>query len=1026
MKIRSTPWMAQAIALLVLTLSGTSPAFCQNMLPNGDFEMGTTGFSSAAAFVPSGALASGEYSVRSDPSTANGQWCQPDHTSGLGNMLTCDGISGSATAAWRKTMNLIVGDTYAFEAWVNNLICTNSFTDPVMELRVDGVTLAGPLTLPESPDQWIKLSATFVATGSSTMLEVVSTSFAGTGNDFAIDDVSLVSLSQAPPAVIYTVSDQNVLTIVDIDDNCAITAVGVTRDADGTVRQLGDLAYDASLNTLYGITNGGDLVTVDRATGTTVQILSLPSNGLNSWSSLEVGNGSGLLYAVDSASTHQMILIDAVALSTTVIGGTFQPDGFVPNLLAPTGPNGATYVIGAKGGPVGGDVALRGLAKSNGTYYAYKQTSNQIVELEETSATVGLGGLNASISNPRSLAFRPGSQSLYTLHSDGTLATFIVSTGQSQVICQLPFSIGTTGGGLTFGPTTNPGPFGFSIATLGGAEISAVGSSLRVGNLGSSGNDGISIDFGGSFSGVGFDFEDLQISLEDEGSGFEVVTHMTTGGVPTIGPTVGMSIVGGNMAVAADFTSIGATEINVAYWKGGVLLSSEVLPGGGVPFDICCPPTNCALGFVAGKVRSYVFSNIDGVPMWTFAGMKWGCVLDPNYIPLDEFEFMTITPVGGSAPDSIDGVEFFGTNLADFTITEQGAQLDQTLASGLGGVSILPDGDNLKVAIPNLGSSGNDGIAFSAVDATGDPTSSVGELSVSYLLPDLNGQEGLGFDVSFFGIEDEDATNIRIDLDSVPNPNYDLIEVNGKPVLICVTPPNPAIPNPVPFTMELYNGGILVATMLNQTVGSSFSVTQTQPIGQWSVMATTDPVFMKVDTFPSGSIITTSSGLSVVGDEVRMIPNSTTQTLIGITSVEVTNITVPEMVFTGTNITAKPWTKLTGSLAGALGAPTLIGAGPLTSDSDNALVLVDGVPSNSSVLVLGFANISASFKSGVLVPSPDFLVSLLTDAAGGFTLPFTWPSGVPSGVSFYTQVWIPDATAPNGFSVTNGQQGTTP
>ncbi|MFT7463894.1 MAG: hypothetical protein ACI9EF_002242 [Pseudohongiellaceae bacterium] len=145
--------------------------------------------------------------------------------------------------------------------------------------------------------------------------------------------------------------------------------------------------------------------------------------------------------------------------------------------------------------------------------------------------------------------------------------------------------------------------------------------------------------------------------------------------------------------------------------------------------------------------------------------------------------------------------------------------------------------------------------------------------------------------------------------------------------------------------------------------------------------------------------------------------------MTGITSLEVTNISLPEMIFTGTNITATPWTKLTGSLAGALGAPTLIGAGPLTASSDNAFVLVDVVPGSTAVLIVGFSNISASFKSGVLVPSPDILLNLPTDALGGWTLPFVFPAGVPPALSFYSQVWIPDGTGPHSFSVTNGQQG---
>ncbi len=164
-----------------------------NLLTNGAFELGNTGFSSDATFSPGPFLAFGEYTVGTEASVFNGGWAQSDHTSGSGNFLIVDGISGAPTVAWRNSIALALGQTYTFRAYVNNIVSGQQIADPVMELRVNGATIAGPLSLPESPDEWQELSGTFVASSAMTLLEVVSTSTAFNGNDFGIDDVSLVA-----------------------------------------------------------------------------------------------------------------------------------------------------------------------------------------------------------------------------------------------------------------------------------------------------------------------------------------------------------------------------------------------------------------------------------------------------------------------------------------------------------------------------------------------------------------------------------------------------------------------------------------------------------------------------------------------------------------------------------------------------------------------------------------------------------------------------------------------------------------
>jgi hypothetical protein len=115
------------------------------------------------------------------------------------------------------------------------------------------------------------------------------------------------------------------------------------------------------------------------------------------------------------------------------------------------------------------------------------------------------------------------------------------------------------------------------------------------------------------------------------------------------------------------------------------------------------------------------------------------------------------------------------------------------------------------------------------------------------------------------------------------------------------------------------------------------------------------------------------------------------------------------------------WTDLGQGKPGIGGLPALGGTGPLTPGSSNAVELTAAAPSSTSTLVVGFSELAAPFKGGTLVPSPDlFVFGLPTDGTGANILPFTWPSGVPPGLSLWWQHWIADGTASFGLSASNG------
>ena len=112
-----------------------------------------------------------------------------------------------------------------------------------------------------------------------------------------------------------------------------------------------------------------------------------------------------------------------------------------------------------------------------------------------------------------------------------------------------------------------------------------------------------------------------------------------------------------------------------------------------------------------------------------------------------------------------------------------------------------------------------------------------------------------------------------------------------------------------------------------------------------------------------------------------------------------------------------PFTDLGFALAStATGHPLVLASGTPEAGQTLRYELHRGAPSAAAALFLGVSTIHAPFKGGVLVPHPGAVfIPLLTSPTGELTLSTTWPLG-PGGYSFWTQFWIVDGTAPQGFT----------
>jgi Subtilase family len=113
------------------------------------------------------------------------------------------------------------------------------------------------------------------------------------------------------------------------------------------------------------------------------------------------------------------------------------------------------------------------------------------------------------------------------------------------------------------------------------------------------------------------------------------------------------------------------------------------------------------------------------------------------------------------------------------------------------------------------------------------------------------------------------------------------------------------------------------------------------------------------------------------------------------------------------------FTDLGYSLPGSVGpGPSLTGQGVLAYGTPFGLHIAGGLPLASGVLVVGLGRVDLPLAGGVLVPSPDQLISLQLDVVGQYQLTKVLNLLQP-GLRLYMQAWLLDGAASAGLSASN-------
>jgi gliding motility-associated-like protein len=167
-----------------------------NLIVNGDFESGNTGFTSAYVFSSPVNTNEGQYVVGTSPHdwNVNAPVSCGDHTSGSGNMMIVNGSLVAGVNVWTSgTFPVSPNTNYAFSIWIESI---SPYSPAILQFSINGSVLGNPVNASSATCNWQQFYTTWNSGSSTTAtISLVNNNTAFVGNDFALDDISFAPVS---------------------------------------------------------------------------------------------------------------------------------------------------------------------------------------------------------------------------------------------------------------------------------------------------------------------------------------------------------------------------------------------------------------------------------------------------------------------------------------------------------------------------------------------------------------------------------------------------------------------------------------------------------------------------------------------------------------------------------------------------------------------------------------------------------------------------------------------------------------
>lgn len=233
-----------------------------NLVFNGDFEQGNTGFSSDYTYSPNDLFPEATYAVLADPNTAHSAFVGSDHTSGTGLFMACNGSGTLGDLVWCSTVQVIPNTNYNFSTWISSLVTNNPAQ---LQFTINGVPIGPTIIAPNAQNVWEQFFAIWNS-GSNTTANICITNLntATGGNDFGLDDIVFETICGGMDSVTVVVHDP---PAVDLGADQTICPGTVTVLDAGAGLSIYDWSNNDSTRTSTVGTAGTFSVTVTDAFG---------------------------------------------------------------------------------------------------------------------------------------------------------------------------------------------------------------------------------------------------------------------------------------------------------------------------------------------------------------------------------------------------------------------------------------------------------------------------------------------------------------------------------------------------------------------------------------------------------------------------------------------------------------------------------------------------------------------------------------------------------------------------------------
>jgi gliding motility-associated-like protein len=193
---------------LIAYRTGTS-----NLVQNGNFEAGNTGFFTDYAVGTGGAYGlltqEGTYGVGKNPHLLHTDFpACTDHTTRTGNMMVVNGASQPNVNIWCQTVTVAPNTEYMFSTWLATVVADNP---AILQFSIEGVPLGNPFHAPGTTCNWAQFFEIWNSgINTSAKICIVNQNTNVAGNDFALDDISMVPVCTDTAKLTVVVSKMDV------------------------------------------------------------------------------------------------------------------------------------------------------------------------------------------------------------------------------------------------------------------------------------------------------------------------------------------------------------------------------------------------------------------------------------------------------------------------------------------------------------------------------------------------------------------------------------------------------------------------------------------------------------------------------------------------------------------------------------------------------------------------------------------------------------------------------------------------